>query len=162
MLLYLAVFFPDASIKVTVVKGAICASSRFGFQMITCEQKIVLKLGVVCIFILWISRSSSILTIFSSPDPKGHVSYCHHWASVVRPLTFHILINSTEATGPIWTKPKLCLVIPISNQDGRQTKNRKKGGWNFNCSYMARSSLTYIPGFFVKFFFQPIYTDYAN
>ena len=33
---------------------------------------------------------------------------------------------------------------------------------NFNCSYMARSSLTYIPGFSVKFFFQPIYTDYAN
>jgi hypothetical protein len=29
---------------------------------------------------------------------------CHHWASVVRPLTFHILINSSEATGPIWTK----------------------------------------------------------
>jgi hypothetical protein len=29
------------------------------------------------------------------------------------------------------------------------------------CSYMA-SSLTYIPGFSVKFFFQPIYTDYAN
>jgi hypothetical protein len=27
---------------------------------------------------------------------------------------------------------------------------------------MARSSLTYIPGFSVKFFFQPIYTDYAN
>jgi hypothetical protein len=25
---------------------------------------------------------------------------------------------------------------------------------------MARNSLTYIPGFFVKFFFQPIYTDY--
>jgi hypothetical protein len=42
--------------------------------------------------------------VFSSPDPKGHVSYCHHWASVVRPLTFHILINSSEATGPIWTK----------------------------------------------------------
>ena len=104
MLLYLAVFVPDASIKVTVVKGVICASSRFGFQMITCEQKIVLKLGVVCIFILWISRSSSILTIFSSPDPKGHVSYCHHWASVVRPFTFHILINSTEDIGPIWTK----------------------------------------------------------
>ena len=33
---------------------------------------------------------------------------------------------------------------------------------NFNCSYMARSSLTFIPGFSVKFFFQPIYTDYAN
>jgi hypothetical protein len=32
----------------------------------------------------------------------------------------------------------------------------------FNCSYIARSSLTYILGFSVKFFFQPIYTDYAN
>jgi hypothetical protein len=29
--------------------------------------------------------------------------YCHHWASV-HPLTFHILINSSEATEPIWTK----------------------------------------------------------
>jgi hypothetical protein len=27
--------------------------------------------------------------------------------------------------GPL---PKLCPVIPISNQDGRQAKNRKKGG----------------------------------
>jgi hypothetical protein len=27
---------------------------------------------------------------------------------------------------------------------------------------MARSSLTYIPGSSVKYFFQPIYTDYAN
>jgi hypothetical protein len=29
---------------------------------------------------------------------------------------------------------------------------------NFNCSYMARSSSIYIRFFFVKFFFQPIYT----
>jgi hypothetical protein len=29
-------------------------------------------------------------------------------------------------------------------------------------NYMARSSLTYIPCISVKFFFQPIYTDYAN
>ena len=29
--------------------------------------------------------------------------------------------------------PKLCPVIPTSNQDGRQAQNRKKGGWNFNC-----------------------------
>ena len=28
--------------------------------------------------------------------------------------------------------PKLCLVIPISNQDGHQAKNRKKGGWKKN------------------------------
>jgi hypothetical protein len=38
-----------------------------------------------------------------------------------------------------------------------------KSKWaQINCSYMARSSLTYIPGSSVKFFFQPIYTDYAN
>jgi hypothetical protein len=69
-------------------------------------------------------------------------------------------------------------VIPTSNQDGRQAQIRKKGvdeilivhccfsvnqnELKFNCSYMASSSLTYIPGFSVKFFFQPIYTDYAN
>jgi hypothetical protein len=32
----------------------------------------------------------------------------------------------------------------------------------FYRSYMEMSSLTYIPGFSVQFFFQPIYTDYAN
>ena len=42
--------------------------------------------------------------IFSSPDPKGHVRYCHHLASVVSPLTFHILIYSSETTGPNGTK----------------------------------------------------------
>jgi hypothetical protein len=35
--------------------------------------------------------------------------------------------------GPL---PKLCSVIPTSNQDGRQAKNRKKGGWNFDCSLL--------------------------
>jgi hypothetical protein len=35
--------------------------------------------------------------------------------------------------GPL---PKLCPVIPTSNQDGRQAKNRKKGGCNFNCSLL--------------------------
>ena len=46
--------------------------------------------------------------LFSSPDPKGYVSYCHHKASVVRRhcllLTFYILIFSSETTGPIRTK----------------------------------------------------------
>ena len=32
--------------------------------------------------------------------------------------------------GPL---PKLCPVILTSNQNGHQAKNRKKGGWNFNC-----------------------------
>jgi hypothetical protein len=31
--------------------------------------------------------------------------------------------------GPL---PKLCPVIPTSNQDDHQAKNRKKGGCNFN------------------------------
>jgi hypothetical protein len=40
-------------------------------------------------FIFVIDRSGKLyllLTglVFSSPDPKGHVSYCHHLASVVR------------------------------------------------------------------------------
>ena len=30
--------------------------------------------------------------------------HCHHLASVVRPLTFHILIYSSETTGPNGTK----------------------------------------------------------
>ena len=119
--------------------------------------------------------------IFSSPDPKGQVSYCHYWVSIVcRPSVkfshFNQLLwnhwanlNQTlvewSLDGPL---PKLFPVIPTSNQDGRQAKNRKKGGCsllkmssNFNCSYMARSSLTYISGFSVKLFFQPIYTDDA-
>jgi hypothetical protein len=33
---------------------------------------------------------------------------------------------------------------------------------NFKCSYMAWSSLTCILRFSVKFFFQPIYANYAN
>jgi hypothetical protein len=32
--------------------------------------------------------------------------------------------------GPL---PKMCPLIPTSNQDGCQAKNRKKGGWNFDC-----------------------------
>jgi hypothetical protein len=35
----------------------------------------------------------------------------------------------------LWNDPKLCPVIPTSNQDGRQAKNRKRGdeiiGHNF-------------------------------
>jgi hypothetical protein len=44
------------------------------------------------------------IDLFSSPDPKGHGRYCHHLASVVRTLTFHILIYSSETTGPNGTK----------------------------------------------------------
>ena len=72
--------------------------------------------------------------------------FCHHFSSVVcRPFVnishFNLLLrnhwtncNQTlvewSLDGPL---SKLCPVFPTSNQDGRQAKNRKKGGWNFNC-----------------------------
>jgi hypothetical protein len=44
---------------------------------------------------------------------KGNVSFCHHLASVVcRPLTFHILIFSSETPQP--NKLKLGMKHPIS------------------------------------------------
>jgi hypothetical protein len=42
------------------------------------EVNLITRLGVIALF----------SSFFSSPDPKGHVRYCHHLASVVRPLTF--------------------------------------------------------------------------
>ena len=32
-----------------------------------------------------------------------------------------------------WPPSKIVSLIPVSNQDGRQATNRKKGGCNFNC-----------------------------
>jgi hypothetical protein len=55
----------------------------------------------------------------------------------------------------MWSFIKICPICIIGI-------NRLKEKLNFNCSYMAMNSLTYIQGFSVKFFFQPIYTDYAN
>jgi hypothetical protein len=53
-------------------------------------------------------------------------------------------------------------VIFYQNMPNLHNRYKVKMSSNFNCSYMARNSLTYILGFSVKFFFQPIYTDYAN
>jgi hypothetical protein len=48
---------------------------------------------------------------------KGNVSFCHHLASVVRrPLSFHILIFSSETAQPnevkFGRKPKDCSFCP--------------------------------------------------
>jgi hypothetical protein len=66
----------------------------------------ILKKVTCDIYYLWILNLRHWI-IFSSPDPNQRV----RWAIVtterpssVGPLTFHILINSSEATGPIWTK----------------------------------------------------------
>ena len=48
----------------------------------------------------------------------------NHWTNCNQTLV------EWSLDGPL---SKLCPVIPTSNQDGHQAKNRKKGGWNFNC-----------------------------
>jgi hypothetical protein len=46
-----------------------------------------------------------ILIFFLANLAKGNMSFCHHLMSVVcHPFTFHILIFSSETTGPIATK----------------------------------------------------------
>jgi hypothetical protein len=53
------------------------------------------------------------------------VSYCHHFSSVVRPSTFHILIFSSETTGPIATKPwwNLSSAVQSSWSEGGTTRH---------------------------------------
>jgi hypothetical protein len=68
----------------------------------------------------------------------------HHFSSVVRTSTFHILIFSSETTGTIatklwWNGPWMA---PFQNcvrwsrlptKMAAKQKIEKKGGWNFNC-----------------------------
>ena len=74
---------------------------------------------------------SSKCSLFSSPDPKGHVSHCHHLASVVvvRRKLFQksSLLKVLDQNGnQTWSEsslgclvPKLCPVMPCTNQHGR-------------------------------------------
>ena len=55
---------------------------------------------------------------------KKNLLLRNHWANCNQTLV------EWSLDGPL---PNLCPVITISNQAGRQAKNRKKGGWNFNC-----------------------------
>ena len=55
---------------------------------------------------------------------KKNLLLGNYWANIKQTLLKWFL------DGPL---PKLCPLIPTSNQDGRQAQNRKKGGWNFNC-----------------------------
>jgi hypothetical protein len=54
------------------------ASCQVSLSRSTCPAILITRLGVIALF----------SSFFSSPDPKGHVRYCHHLASVVRPLIF--------------------------------------------------------------------------
>ena len=80
------------------------------------------------------------MLIFTPTGFLARVSYCHHWASVVCRPSFNFShfnqllwshwanLNQTlvewSLDGPL---PNLCPVIPTSNQDGHQAKNRKRG-----------------------------------
>ena len=48
----------------------------------------------------YMARSSLTYILF-----LAQLTHCYHWSSVIRlSLAFCILINSSETTGPIWTK----------------------------------------------------------
>jgi hypothetical protein len=66
------------------------------------QQKAIHMYMDITIFLLIyeIIRIYIFVLIFNSPDPKGHVRYCHHLASVVRLYTFSKIFSS-ETTGPI-------------------------------------------------------------
>ena len=55
---------------------------------------------------------------------KKNLLLGNYWANLNQTLLKWFL------GGPL---PKMCPVIPTSNQDGRQAQNRKKGGWIFYC-----------------------------
>ena len=142
------------------------------------------KFYIPCNFEVNLSTYFGVVALFSSPGQKAM------WSFAVRPayvVNFHILIFSSETTGPIatklwWNGPWMAAFQNCVRWSRLPTKMAvkikiEKGGDEilivhccfsisqhelFNCSYMARSSLTYISFFSVKFFFQPIYTDYAN
>jgi len=66
-------------------------------------------------------------SLFVRRPSTFHISYFNlllrnHWANCNQPLM------EWSLGGPL---PKLCPVIPTSNQDSRQAKNRKKGGMKF-------------------------------
>jgi hypothetical protein len=57
--------------------------------------------GIIIIFFFIISvYSNYLIPLFSSPDPKGQVSYCHHFASVVR-LSVHQTFQKSSPLKPL-------------------------------------------------------------
>ena len=64
------------------------------------------------------------LSLKSDPMGNSHkiLLLRNHWAN-----NYNQTLGEWSLDGPL---PNLYPVIPTSNQDGRQAKNRKKGGWN--------------------------------
>jgi hypothetical protein len=106
--------------------------------------------------VVGLSQGKIISTIssFQLTWPLGHVSYCHHFSSVVcrsssvrQPSCLEVGITghnfergpSKDHSTKVWLQlvqwflRRRLKCEMLANQDGRQAKNRKKGGWNFNC-----------------------------
>ena len=91
------------------------------------EVNLITRLAVIALF--FSSPVGELLSSLFVRCPSVNISHFNlllrnHWANCNQTLV------EWSLDGPL---PKLCPVIPTSNQDGRQAKNRKKGGWNFNC-----------------------------
>ena len=81
-------------------------------QMVSwnCKHVQHVKIYLPCNFEVNLITHLGVIALFSSF--LAHLTQRVRWAIVttecpsfvVRPLTFHILINSSEVTGPIWTK----------------------------------------------------------
>ena len=139
-------------VAVTYVNCSLNMSSIYPCYLLS-VLTVVFQIGIKLI-------NSSVVFLLPHLDVKSHVSFCNHLflarlafrpcellssLFVRRPSVnishFNLLLRNHRTNcnqtlvewsldGPL---PKLCQVIPTSNQDGRQAQNRKKGGWNFNC-----------------------------
>ena len=77
-------------------------------------------------------RFSPIMQIRKRGDEiKKSLLLWNYWANLNQTLLKWFL------DGPL---PKLCPVIPTSNQDGHQAKNRKKGAWNFKRIFSSETT----------------------
>ena len=85
--------------KSTIVYISLGNFSMVHHQAFPCQQSCCLYDVSVPLSNLWCYNVISFLLAHLA---KGNVSFCHHLASVVcRPLTFHILIFSSEIAKPI-------------------------------------------------------------
>jgi hypothetical protein len=101
--------------------------------------------------------------LFTSPDPKGHVRYCHHLESVVIVHKLLHFIFFSESTGPIrtkfgrnvhWIVPTKIYVFFAGQKDTRKKWPFKTGVKKGVSTYMGINYLFFmrISGIEINFF----------